>query len=45
VVPLPPLAPFALPEDAPLRQFTDDATEPMGTLLGYFAGGIDKGAE
>jgi hypothetical protein len=31
-----------LPQDAPLRQFIDDAAEPLATLLGYFAGGIDN---
>jgi hypothetical protein len=31
-----------LPQDAALRRFIDDAAEPLGTLLGYFAGGIDR---
>jgi hypothetical protein len=33
-----------LPRDAALRRFIDDAAEPLGTLLGYFAGGIDRAA-
>jgi hypothetical protein len=31
-----------LPKDAALRQFIDDAAEPLATLLGYFAGGTRK---
>src|SRR5262249_59966840 len=31
----------SLPKDAALRRFIDEAAEPLGTLLGYFAGGID----
>ena len=30
-----------LPQDDPLRQFIDEAAEPLGTLLGWFAGAID----
>jgi hypothetical protein len=33
-----------LPKDAALRRFIDDAADPLGTLLGYFVGGLDKGA-
>jgi hypothetical protein len=33
-----------LPRADVLRQTIDDAAEPLGLLLGYFAGGIDKHA-
>lgn len=31
-----------LPKDAALRQYIDDAMEPLEILLGYFVGGIDQ---
>jgi len=34
----------SLPKDAALRQFIGDAVDPLGTLVGYFAGGIDSSA-
>jgi hypothetical protein len=33
-----------LPKDAALRRSIDHAADPLGTLLGYFAGGIDRPA-
>jgi hypothetical protein len=33
-----------LPQDAALRQFIDDAADPLGTLLGYFVGNLDTPA-
>ncbi len=33
-----------LPKDALLRQFIDDAADPLGALLGYFVGAIEQPA-
>jgi hypothetical protein len=33
-----------LPQDAALRQFIDDAADPLGTLLGYFVGNLNTPA-